>query len=266
MRPVYKAVAVASAAALSVTACGTTTPTVPSKTTTPTVAATATAADPTPGATANVKTTAPVTAENPLGFNWATLAPFTGPAVDKFGAASVMSAYRHAVEFSLMQGYTDLMAKGYDVKPSGFTFVDPYLSASAQKLWATQVLAALTNHKDTKAPYNVASLTTWDIFSGQDSYTFRKGQVKYVDGTYTFSPGTASLATVAGQEQLVLRFTVGRTLRAMEGGKAVLLPLNRDVSYQMVPNGLVDRPWLIDSWHAKWALGKATPDPQGTTG
>src|SRR5680860_74744 len=154
------------------------------------------------------------------------------------------------------------MAKGYDAKPSEFSFVGPYLTTSAQKLWATQVLAALTNRKDTRAPKNVSALTTWSI---GEPYTFRKGQVHYTDGTYHFTPGNpaAYAVTVAGQEQLVLHFTATRNLRVIEGGKAVLVALNKDVTYQMVPNGLEDHPWLINAWKVNWSLGKATPDPNG---
>lgn len=204
------------------------------------------------------------TADNPLGLDWAeqSKSPFTGPAADKFGAANVMTAYRHAVTFSLQEGYGDLMAKGYDARPVEFSGVKPYLTTATQKLWDAYVVAALAKDKD--AARNVSSLTNWDLEAGQDEYRFRDGQQLLTLGS-TFSEATTSVETIGTKEYLVIRFTVSRNIRVMKEGKAVLFPLEKDITYRMTPNGRKDIPWLIDAWTITSTPGLLpTPDPLGT--
>ena len=255
---------IAATLTLSVAACsGSSGPPPPSAKTTTSIVSkspnqTATAAPTSAGETLHP------TADNPLGINWSKQAPFTGAVADQFGADNIMNAYQEAVTFSLVQGYTNLMAEGYEAKPIEFSFVGPYLTTSAQHLWATQVLAALSNPKDVKAFANVFSLTTWNAVNGQDTYKFRNRQVLYTLGM-DFSPAKTSLETVGANKYLVLQFTVSRNLRVMNGSKALLLPMKKDITYWMIPNGLKDRPWLITKWTITWAPGTTTPDPLGAT-
>ena len=267
MRTTGKATAIVIAAALtfSVAGCGGTDtkpgalPTTPSKATasvspTPTV-------KPTPAAIGSGDSVKP-THEDPLSLDWSKQAPFTGPAADKFGAANVMAAYRHAVTFSLQEGYSDLMAKGYDVRPVEFSFVRPYLTTGAQTQWDIDVKAALA--KDENAAGSVYVLTTWHAEGGdRDVYKFRDGQKLLTQGS-SFSEATSSLQTIAAKDYLVLNFTVSRNIRFMKDGKAVLLPLEKDITYRMTPNGLNDIPWLIDAWNITPTPGLPTPDPLGT--
>jgi hypothetical protein len=215
---------------------------------------------PTPSATRNSVTP---TADNPLGIDWVKQSkqPFTGAAADKFGAANVMAAYRHAVTFSLREGYSNLMAKGYDARPVEFSFIKPYLTTALQNQWDKDVKAALA--KDEDAVGNVYAVTTWNTAEGQDVYKFRKGQVLFTLGR-TFSPATASVQTIGAKDYLDIQFTVSRNIRFMKAGKAVLLPLEKDITYRMTPNGLKDMPWLIDAWTIVPKVGDPTPDPLGT--
>lgn len=212
---------------------------------------------PTPSATRNP--VAP-TADNPLGIDWSKQPPFTGPAADKFGAANVMAAYRQAVTFSLQEGYSNLMAKGYDARPVEFSFVKPYLTTAAQKEWDDDVKAALARDEDAGGAVYV--LTTWHAAGNQDVYKFRDGQQLLTLGR-SFSAGTASLQTVDAKEYLVLDFIVSRDIRFMKDGKAVLFPLEKDITYRMTPNGLKDIPWLIDAYNITPTPGLPRPDPLG---
>lgn len=260
MRLVRKAASVAIAAALTagITACGTT----PQPVITPTIAKTTTAVVP-GGAQTTAGTAIKPTADNLLGIDWAGQAPFTGPAADKFGAVNVMAAYREAVTFSLQEGYSDLMTKGYDARPVEFSFVKPFLTPAAQTAWDGYVKAALA--KDRKAGGSITSLTLWNSTAGQTTYKFRPNQELFTLGL-EFSPATTSIKTVDAHEFLTLHFTVSRSLRVMKDGKAVLLPMKKDITYQMTPNGQKDMPWLIDSWNVTgtYMFDKATPDPLGT--
>jgi|GEM_PF-3970796 len=265
MRTTRKAtsIVIAAALALSVAACagGDTKPgAVPTKATGSVSAAPTITPAPTPSRRAD---SVMPSDDNPLGIDWVKQAkhPFTGDAADKFGADNVMDAYRHAVTFSLQEGYSNLMAKGYDARPVEFSFVKPYLTTAAQKAWDEDVKAALT--RDADAVGQVSLLTTWNAAGGQNVYTFRDGQVLFSVGR-TFSTATTSLQTVDAKQYLVIRFTVSRNLRFMKDGKPVLFPLEKDITYRMTPNGLKDIPWLIDSWTIESTPGLPTPDPLGT--
>jgi len=272
MRTTRKAasIAIAASLALSVAACagGDTKPgAVPAKGTasvspTPTV-------KPTPSPTSMPGSVTP-TADNPLGIDWAKQSthPFTGEAADTFGAANVMTAYRHAVTFSLQEGYTDLMAKGYEVRPIELSFVKPYLTTAAQEEWDASVKTALANPKNAagnQAYRDVSTLTSWYLMYGQKVYSFRAGHEPYTLDR-SFSSAQGSVEGSADDPSLVLHFTVSRNLRVMKGGKAVLLPFNKDITYWMVPNGLKETPWLIDTWKIKSTVGVDFPDPTGAVG
>ena len=265
MRPAHKAatILIVAALALSMTACGTTTQpgpraitpvavktTVPVATSTVIPAGTGTAVRP--------------TAENPLGIDWAKQAPFTGPAAHTYGAAKVMAAYREAVEFALLQGSTNLMAKGYDAKAAEFSFITPYLTPGTQKLWAGYVKTALADPKADAAAGSVSGLTNWNIAAGQDTFKFRPGQLLYTVGN-TFTAAKASVEGDAADQALVLEFTVRTKIRLMKGAKAVLIPFTKKITYGMVPNELTGRPWLITRWETSTTSAAAVPDPMGAT-
>jgi len=263
MRTTRKAtcIAIAAALALTVAACGggDTKPVAVATKGTASVSPTATV-KPTPAPTRG--DSVQPTADNPLGIDWVKQSkqPFTGAAADKFGAANVMAAYRHAVTFSLQEGYSNLMAKGYDARPVEFSFVKPYLTTALQQQWDKDVKAGLA--KDEDAVGNVFAVTTWHAAEGQDVYKFRDGQVLFTLGR-TFSPATTSVQTIGAKDYLVIRFTVSRNIRFMKDGKAVLLPLEKDITYRMTPNGLKEIPWLIDAWTIVPKAGNPTPDPLG---
>ena len=127
------------------------------------------------------------------------------------------------------------MAKGYEARPVEFSAVKPYMTAGAQKVWDADVKAALA--KDRLRGDAVNILTSWNLQGRQDIYTFRDGQVLFAMDS-KFSPAKASVQTLRGENFLVLRFNVSRDIRFMKDGKAVLLPLQKDITYRMAPNRL----------------------------
>ncbi|MGV8845809.1 hypothetical protein [Tessaracoccus sp.] len=265
MRTAHKAITILIAAALTLSACGTssTPPKPPSGTAAVATPVATTTAEPTakptpPNTPAKGWVTA--TKDNPFGIDWAAQTPFTGPATEKFGGANVMAAYREAVNFSLQQGYSDLMAKGYEARPIEFSLVKPYLTPSAQKAWDGYVKAALA--KDEEAGSSVYALTMWNATVGQETYKFRPGQLLYTLGV-DFSAAKTSVETVNGADYLSITFTVTRKIRVMDGNKPMLLPVKKDIAFTMTPHGLKDIPWLIDSWNITYTTGRPEVDRLG---
>jgi hypothetical protein len=266
MRTARSATAIVIGAALtfSVTACGGTpltkaTGARPSATATASRTSAPTVAPQAPGQITDV----PAAADNPLGVNWAIENKFTGPAADKFGAANVMAAYRQMVTFTLMEGYSAMLAKEYDATPGDFAAVRAQLTPSAAKIWDGYVKAALAKNKEGVA--KVQSLSGWYMMSGtQTTYRFRPGQQVLTVGQ-DFSSSTASVYTDKGVAYLSLHFTVTRQLRLMKGTQAVLRPFTRDMTYGLLPPTAKGQPWLLDGWTSKTTPGADTPDTSGIT-
>ena len=249
---------IAAALALSVAGCSDDSTTDGLSTTKPTSVSTTTAA-PRPTPTGAERPSA----DNPLGVDWAKKPPFTGPAAKKFGPANVMAAYQHAVTFSMEQGYSNLMAKGYDARPVEFSIVRPYLTPGAQKLWDADVKAALA--KDKVGGARVSALTNWNLEGDQQAYKFRDGQVIFATD-FQFSKATTSVQRIGAEDHLLIRFRVSRSIRLMKDGKPVLYPMRKDITYRMIPNGLKDIPWLISGWDIQPIdPGATTADPMGTS-
>ncbi|MGV8909606.1 MAG: hypothetical protein ACOH1Y_11545, partial [Propionicimonas sp.] len=94
------------------------------------------------------------------------------------------------------------------------------------------------------------------------TYKFRPGQLLYALGV-EFSAAKTSVTTVSGTDYLDITFTVTRKVRVMDGKKAMLLPVKKDVTFTMTPHGLKDIPWLIESWNITSTTGLPEVDRLG---
>lgn len=185
--------------------------------------------------------------------------PFTGPAVEEFGADAVMDAYCESAAF-FVQGVTNLTdPRQADPRTASrdLQFVADRLSVRAAQRWAGVTAAAATSPA---AQRDLDDLTYYAVaLPGRFSYPVEGPMA--VDGRV--SRAAADVATLSdGRTALALWYTVDTGLPVVRDGlrsAAHVFPLRRDVALYLVPNPDPDaglnESWLFESWTTSWSAG-----------
>lgn len=186
--------------------------------------------------------------------------PFTGPAVEEFGADAVMDAYCESAAFFVQQGVTNLTdPRQADPRTASrdLQFVADRLSVRAAQRWAGVTAAAATSPA---AQRDLDDLTYYAVaLPGRFSYP-AEGPMA-VDGRV--STAAADVATLSdGRKALALWFTVDTGMPVVRDGERSathVLPLRREVALYLVPNpdpaADSGTSWLFESWATSWSAG-----------
>lgn len=175
--------------------------------------------------------------------------PFSGPAVERFGADAVMAAYCAVADLSRETAFTNLLVPGPH-KVRDFALVRPWLSPGGRRTWDADVRAALATG-DAAAESRVDALTLHDVRRVPDGYLLADDPPPAF-GT-TVGPANASVR--GSRLTLELDVSTGLVLerRGEPDGSHSLWPWTKRMTVTMVQRG--DQ-WLVEDWRATWSQGQ----------
>ena len=176
-------------------------------------------------------------------------APFTGEAADTFGAENVMAAYCEMGNFSLSQGFTNLMETKATRGAVEFSFVKPWMTPKAQKVWDAAVAKTIKGD-DEQAPVTIMKMTGFNFEN--DGFEFAKDLPRV--GRKSVTAATTAVDKREGGQRLAMRMVVKADLLYKKAGdpKTYTVAFAKDTTYWLVPNGDAQKPWLIDGWEASF--------------
>ena len=187
--------------------------------------------------------------------------PFTGEAVEKFGAAEVEDAYCTFVALEMDNSFIDsyLRAGAGDLAVHDFSVWHDYMTRGTAHKWDATVEKALTSD-DLQANQDVWSLMFYDALSGSGFvFTDEPAAVNR-----HFTAADIAVDAPEGRDRLILAFNVSADLNVRRDGhpdRPLLIHLDRRIVFALVRNpGVVDgkADWLIDSWTGTFTIGKPT--------
>lgn len=175
--------------------------------------------------------------------------PFTGQAADHWGADNVMQAYCDMVNFTLVESswVESLMRKPADGRVREaieFSFVKQWMTPGMQAAWDADVQQALAG--DEEALSKVQAMTFHNLTGEGIELPDRPDLVT----NQSFSPAETWTDNLGpdGADRLAIKFTVSADVRLVQGGKSVVLPMEKTVTYFLVPADQDEPPWLIDGF------------------
>jgi hypothetical protein len=188
-------------------------------------------------------------------------APFTGEAADHWGADNVKQAYCFMVAYTLDESswVTNLMQKPADGsarKPVEFSFVKQYMTSRMQTSWDDLVNKDLAGDEDS---FNLVQAMTFYNLTG-DGIAFPDRPDLVVNKS--FSPAETWVDNLGpdGSDRLAMKFTVSGSVRLLQNNKPVLLPMEKTVTYFLVPTGQTDLPWVMDGFQGTYKTSALQPD------
>lgn len=174
-------------------------------------------------------------------------APFTGPAVEEFGADEVMTAYCDMVDFTLEAGWnpTLLTMNNADATAEDFAFVREHMTPILAAEFDQNVARMLTG--DSAAEYEACRVVFNGVTWGSKTLTFPETDV--VTNRQFGSPTVQLVSADGAQDQPMLQveFTASADTNIYVDGAPYVWPVTRSVDVTLVPTGEPDGPWLIDS-------------------
>lgn len=218
------------------------------------------------GVTPSAPTVAPTGSTYATGFPTpdpgASVAPFTGPAADRFGSDNVTTAYQFATDLAMTANFNENLAGKFVVTARDYSYLDEFLTPGAvTELHRLTAEAAKPGyHMSTKDSSALLSLAQNGMANPGLGITLRNPGVR--DAGY--GGATAEVYSRPGRpDALVLRFPVTGTYLISDHGTAEVIDMHKDVAYTLVQTGQADRPWLVDGWRATYTYDGPKADPQG---
>jgi hypothetical protein len=175
--------------------------------------------------------------------------PFTGPAAQEYGADRVMAAYCLLAGLVEEQRTTSLALPIPEQRTRDLSRLASVLTPAVRREWDRLVRARAGG--DPVATARVNGLTLHDVAEVPRGYR-RADDLPHVFGTRV-GPAVAGLTRDGA---LRLSFATGTNLvlekRGDDSGRHSLLPVTREASYVLVPDG---EGWLVDDWRAEFERG-----------
>lgn len=194
--------------------------------------------------------TRPNAATDPLGVpNTAfdTKKPITGPAIGRWGQASVQDAYREAVNFTFREGWnpTLMHTKRANLTPTDYADAARYMTKNCAISFDKNV--ARSRADDTKTSTLLESVSYVELTGPNNSKLITGSNA--ITGK-TFTSASASVDKSSGVDRLALGFQASAIVRTQDAqGKVYAIPTHRKVTFWLVRNSGGDAaivPWLID--------------------
>ncbi|MGY2082026.1 hypothetical protein [Modestobacter sp. SYSU DS0657] len=180
-------------------------------------------------------------------------APAHGPVADQFGADMVMVAYCELVTFTLDESSfinSLLVPKDGEaaLNVTDFALVKPYMTPRMQTAWDQSVAAALGGDEERQSSVN--ALTFYAI--NGEGWEF--SDTPTLVGAKRWGPAHLDSDNNGpdGEARLNLRFQVSAEIRATLDGAPKTVPVNKTMSYWLVPTGQSDIPWAIDAYQGSF--------------
>lgn len=190
---------------------------------------------------------------------FAHLKPFTGPAVAKYGQATLQAAYQEMVDFAFASGWnSNLIAR-----PSAYlsradaAFTLSYLTPAFGKEFLVQLGQAVQGDK--AAGRKLEEAMFFGVTAPNGLKSVQSGKVVT---NRKFTPGSVGLDTAHGQRLSVAFAASGDIQMSDSTGRHMVLPSSRVLKYFLVANPGTDRitrPFLIDSWSIRMTVKPPIP-------
>ncbi|MDQ1751217.1 MAG: hypothetical protein QOE71_2273 [Pseudonocardiales bacterium] len=183
--------------------------------------------------------------------------PFTGPAVAKYGQATLNAAYQELVNFAFESGWDSrLIVKNIArLSSSDFANIRTYLTPACRTAFNATFARAI--QADRAAAQKLEEAVFFDVTAPTGLRPITAGKV-VTDRRFT--EASVGLTGTGKAQRLTMAFAVKANVHLRNAqGQGYVLPTSRVLRYTLVRNSAVQaskRPFLVDGWVIKMTVGR----------
>jgi hypothetical protein len=183
--------------------------------------------------------------------------PFTGPAVAKYGQATLNAAYQEMVNFAFESGWDSrLIVKNVArLSSSDFANIRTYLTPACRTAFNATFAKAI--QADRAAAQKLEEAVFFDVTAPTGLRPITAGKV-VTDRRFT--EASVGLTGAGKAQRLTMAFAVKANVHLHNAqGQGYVLPTSRVLRYTLVRNSGVQaskRPFLVDGWVIKMTVGR----------
>lgn len=172
-------------------------------------------------------------------------ATFSGPAVEQFGDEQVQAGYVVAAEFLDQTSFVEELLRHDPARTANaYDYATEYMTVSMAEQYRATVQGAFDG--DEAEQERLGSLHYYSI-DGSVDVDFRSSGPLVIDHVID-----RAQAGVEPDGRLSMTVHETGTVRLLQYGNPVLLPLVKDVTFYLTPGGSNGRAWSIDGINASW--------------